>query len=422
MNSNEIKYYQQNGLPPLLAQKYKFQNGVLVSIEGKFYCPEDKKYEIIQAFLEDPRTTGGRDRLYGHISSKYLNISRRDVASHLANDPVHQQHRPLKKKTTVRPIIVKNKGVVAQIDLVDMSNYAGHNNQVKFLLTYVDAFSKWCAVRALSNKTQAKVVEALQDILHNDLKLYNHPTLIQADNGKEFSNLMKQMLDKEGIKLIHSAPYTPQTNGGIERFNRTIKSAIFEYMTRANTKKYIDVLPAFVDNYNSTKHSTTNHSPNDLMKMRKLPNETVAMIQQRMTPKVIEEKNNDDLNINDFVRVALTTDKEIRKQKFRKKILQNWSQPIFQIYSISQPEYRGMKEQYLLKNMDTNRKSKKRYFAYQLLKTNYDPNAIQEEQNAQEIIDEQEEQKQPVPAIPALAERKQRIRQPSLAYLQQFSH
>lgn len=62
---------------------------------------------------------------------------------------------------------------------------------------------------------------------------------------------------------MFGSPYKPQSQGGIERFNRTIKSMISRYMSNASTRVWLHVLPTLVDNYNSTKHGTTRMSPKD---------------------------------------------------------------------------------------------------------------------------------------------------------------
>ena len=47
----------------------------------------------------------------------------------------------------------------------------------------------------------------------------------------------------------------------IERFNRTIKEKMFKYFSANNTRKYIDVLDLFVDQYNNTIHSSIRMTP-----------------------------------------------------------------------------------------------------------------------------------------------------------------
>lgn len=331
-----------------------------------------KKKQIIEEYLHDPATTGGRDRVHGHIKQKYPWISRADVAKVIAEDPVAQIHRPLKKRVTTRPIVVNGRAKQAQIDLVDMQKLANKNDGYRYWLQYVDLFSKYCAARPIKNKTQANVTAALLDILDNMPEAWR-PSVIQSDRGSEFQSGMENALSKQGIKLIHSQAYNPRSQGAVERLNRTVKTAIFSLMARHETHRWIDFLEPLVQNINNSKHEATGYTPLQLMQQPET-DATIEQVHARMNkkrPKQAEVVHH-EFAIGDFVRVALTTESHIRKQVFRKKIMDNWSPNVYQIYAISEPEDAGTMPQYLLLNLATNRKSKKRYHSYQLQKVSAD--------------------------------------------------
>lgn len=332
--------------------------------------PDDawaEKKAVVEQYLNDPRTTGGRDRLWNHVRQQYPEISRRDVAKVLKDDPMHQIHKPLKRRVTTRPIVVSDRAKVAQIDLVDMQKIAGHNDGRRYFLSYVDLLSKYCAARAITQKTQANVTAALFDIL-DSMPASWRPSTIQADNGSEFQAGMQRALSQRGIKLIHSQPYQPRSQGAVERLNKSLKQPIFNLMAREGTKRWIDFLQPLIENLNSSKHESTGYTPLDLMQRPELGEELIQEIHERMErrrPKQAEAIHH-EFQQGDYVRVALTSESAIRKQTFRKKIMANWSADVFQVYSVSEPAASGTQQQYLLKNLTTNRKSKKRYWGYQL--------------------------------------------------------
>ena len=47
----------------------------------------------------------------------------------------------------------------------------------------------------------------------------------------------------------------------VERFNRTLKTAMWKYFYNKGTYKWVDVLADLVHNYNNTKHGTTLKKP-----------------------------------------------------------------------------------------------------------------------------------------------------------------
>jgi len=326
-----------------------------------------EKKAIISQFMEDPRTTGGRDRLYGNLREQHPNISRRDVARALAEDPTHQIHRPLNKRITSRPIIVNGPARAGQTDLIDVQKLAGKNDGTRFLMTYVDLFSKYAAVEPLKNKTIVAVTAGMKKLL-DKMPLAWRPKLMQSDNGGEFSRTFEEALHARNIKTIHSAAYAPQTQGAIERFNRTLKSAMFELMTRKQNARYIDYIGALVENFNNTKHGTTGFKPMEIMTSMPLSPDLIALIHDRMRNKIKRSTQHEiKFGLGQKVRVAVTTESSVRKvERFRKKITANWSRDVFEIYAVSEPETAATQPQYLLKNLTTNRKSKKRYFGYQL--------------------------------------------------------
>ena len=382
----------------------------------------DLKKKKIEEFLADPRTMGGRDRVWQHIRVQYPSITRRDVAKVLAEDPTHQMHRPLNKRVTTRPIIVKGPGKIAQIDLIDFQKIAGYNGAKRYILTYVDLFSKLCNARSIPNKQQTTVIKALMEILA-DMPPSWRPSVIQADNGSEFQAGMAAALAKQNIKMIHSQPYQPRSQGAIERLNRTLKSAIFELMTRLDDKRYIDFLPSLIENFNSSIHTSTGYKPLDIMKAMPLSADVIEKIHSRMLRRVKEPTSDKVFSIGDYVRVALTTESAIRKQTFRKKIDANWSPIVYQIYAISAPETAGTQPQFLLFNLQTNRKSTKRYWNYQLQMAS---EPTEEEQKDDDSViddaeeDEDEEEKKEEDA-PVPARRSGRAYAPSAAALCNFA-
>ena len=72
------------------------------------------------------------------------------------------------------------------------------------------------------------------------------------------------MLKRRDIKQIFSLAHTPQSNGGIERFNQTLKRLLKMSMKVNDSRDFVSILEQIVSNYNSTIHSTTGHIPNQV--------------------------------------------------------------------------------------------------------------------------------------------------------------
>lgn len=80
-------------------------------------------------------------------------------------------------------------------------------------------------------------------------------TMVQADNGPEYSRYFEEQLQRKGIPTRHSRLQRPNDNAHIERFNRTIQTECIGYYWRRSVplhrlQKQID---KYVDFYNTKR-------------------------------------------------------------------------------------------------------------------------------------------------------------------------
>ena len=111
-------------------------------------------------------------------------------------------------------------------------------------LTLIDDHSRYSlAVQACANVS----TETVQPHLRQVFQRYGLPARINADNGapwgtpRQPNNSLSTLaiwLIRLGIRISHSAPYHPQTNGKIERMHQTLKDDILSRQT------YVDLLDA----------------------------------------------------------------------------------------------------------------------------------------------------------------------------------
>ena len=78
------------------------------------------------------------------------------------------------------------------------------------------------------------------------------------------SGEFRAMLSEHGVQHAPSSAYHPQSQRQAERLNQTFKRLLYAYMTRNNTKFWVRALPALLRNYNSSVHSTTGCTPDEL--------------------------------------------------------------------------------------------------------------------------------------------------------------
>lgn len=106
---------------------------------------------------------------------------------------------------------------------------------------------------------------AARTIVDEVCLVFNFPKIIVSDNGPAFiAETFAQMAKILEIKHVKTAPYHPQSNGGIERYHRTLGQYVRAYVQKQayNWHKFI---PYFTFSYNSTVHSTTGYAPHTLV-------------------------------------------------------------------------------------------------------------------------------------------------------------
>ena len=128
----------------------------------------------------------------------------------------------------------------------------------RYILVAVDHFSKWVEALAVPNFT----AETTANFVFNKIICkFGIPQTIITDQGINFESQLVQALCKLlGVKKIRSTPYHPQTNGQVERFNRTLKQMIACY-TNDNHTDWDQFINPLCYAINTTVSETTGLSP-----------------------------------------------------------------------------------------------------------------------------------------------------------------
>jgi len=77
-----------------------------------------------------------------------------------------------------------------------------------------------------------------------------------------------------GTRCRYTTPYHPQTNGQVERYNRTPLNQIRAFCEE-HPRQWDRLLPALSLAYNTCPHRATGMAPFDLLIPRRMPNLTV---------------------------------------------------------------------------------------------------------------------------------------------------
>ena len=123
----------------------------------------------------------------------------------------------------------------------------------KFVLTGFDLFSKRVYGRPLQTKSSDVVGNSIRHMLMQNPQM---PKTILTDNGTEFATLSD--LCRE-FQITHKtgAAYHPETNGGCERANQTLKNRLF----CDDMETWDERLDHAVHSINCSKHAVTGLSP-----------------------------------------------------------------------------------------------------------------------------------------------------------------
>ena len=100
------------------------------------------------------------------------------------------------------------------------------DNGYKFILDYQDCFSKFIILRLLKTKTAVEVADCLIGIFFE----HGPPSLLQIDNGAEFSNKTLMARIKElwtSTRIVHGRPRHPEDQGSVERANKDFKLMLY---------------------------------------------------------------------------------------------------------------------------------------------------------------------------------------------------
>ena len=130
------------------------------------------------------------------------------------------------------------------------------------ILVVEDYFTHWMEAYPIPNQEATTVAKKLTD---GFFFRFSPPEQLHSDQGRQFeSQLIAEICKLLGIKKTHTTAYHPQSDGLVERFNRTLLGML-STATRDNPFNWESHLRPLCMAYNTSVHPTTGFSPFFLM-------------------------------------------------------------------------------------------------------------------------------------------------------------
>lgn len=156
-----------------------------------------------------------------------------------------KKRSPWKRKRVYPPRPdAKKAGILVQMDTI---HFVDKNNKRTYVYTVLDVYSRY-GYAVLSQKANCyQSIKFLKKVI-NYFPFRIHT--IQTDNGPEFGLYFTDFVTRHKITHRHIHPRSPNENGHLERFNRTIQEEIIRYGWCILVQKDID---KFINYYNTKR-------------------------------------------------------------------------------------------------------------------------------------------------------------------------
>ena len=296
----------------------------------------NKKELLLRLYknCKTPHSFGGIEGVYQTVRKKDDTITRKDVKRFLEKQDSYTLHKNTYKRFLRRKVLSPRPGVIASCDLADMSSLSGSNDGNKYILVFIDVFSRLAQAEVVKRKDGKSVATALKNILESGY--FNKLRRLNSDEGTEFYNKnVKHLLSRKGIVLYSTSSREIKASMA-ERLIRTVKGKLYRYMSHNNTRRYIDILPDIIDSYNNSSHRSLGNKQSPF-KVHHLTDPLAIKHQfERMFKYTSPRRNrvSPDLAIGQYVRIA----DEKKNSVFRRGYTVQNTIEIFRIKNIDKKE------------------------------------------------------------------------------------
>jgi hypothetical protein len=195
------------------------------------------------------------------------------------------------------------------------------NDGFAYLLVVEDCFSRFCWVVAQKDLSSKTTWDAFDMILQESKRA---PNKLWCDEGVAFKGVFAKNCKAKGIEIYHT--YGQNKAAMAERLIRTIGEALYRKLTENNTKRWIDLLPEVVREYNSNKHSVTGMSPTQASNLDSKGSR--ALFSKLYNDSLVYTPAVPKLEVGDWVRISR------QKEAFEKGRTENWTTELYKVVKV----------------------------------------------------------------------------------------
>jgi hypothetical protein len=201
----------------------------------------------------------GQDATLHRVNQLFDGLTRPLVRECVKRCPTCQLKAHKQFKAKLNPIIAPQLFDRLLIDLIDKRRQPDRGYH--YIMHVADHHSRYHFIRPLRTKQASSVADELCYVLADIGGCH----ILQSDQGPEFKGEVTALCERFGIQQVRSSPYTPSTNGLVEKWNHVIKVGIAAWQAENDSNAWVACLPQLQVQMNSTWTRSLQCTPYELV-------------------------------------------------------------------------------------------------------------------------------------------------------------
>lgn len=227
-------------------------------------------------------------------------------------------HKPALKHYETKAVVSSCPDDIWAMDLVQLTSFADDNDGYCYIMNVLDVFSRYVWAVPLKTKSAEEVLEAFKKVVKQNKNIT--PSYVWADQGTEFYNKkFKEYCKEHGITLYST--FGNHKSAMVERYNRTQKAPMWAYFTETQSKRWLEILPTLVKNYNSKIHRMIHMTPTEAHALK--GDDILQLWTKQYGHLQLANTRPPKFKVGDWVRVSRI------KGAFEKGYEESWSKAVY---------------------------------------------------------------------------------------------